>query len=218
MSATDQPHDASPTPRRPGPRQPESPTVRPEDLDGEPVVYVSLAGNSGEEMVLSAGRWPEVVRRWGPHWLLIRGPRRKDCHVVGTSYDLARGADRRFPRLARLLTGAGPRQRVRHVNGNRLDLRDSNLTLRSLGAPRVRPARPPKAPRTPKVKSANPIPPKSVSLGPIAQMALLAVRVRLSRELGRSLTDGETVAYVLTKAMETQHGGDTSPAAESAAA
>jgi hypothetical protein len=85
-------------------------------------VSVTLEGINGEGdvMILDEAQWPRVKLAFGEHWgvLVARGHR----------YVVAHGRQSGM-KLARWLAGARPGQVVRHVNGDNLDLRRSNLVV-----------------------------------------------------------------------------------------
>jgi len=110
---------------------PSAPSSRCAEIDGEPVVYIPLVGKRGEgrEAVVSAWRWPAIEARYGSRWGVVRSARGVHL-VVGYSARAQDAAGVPLPRLSHIVAGAG--QKVAHTNGDTLDCRDGNLSVRSV--------------------------------------------------------------------------------------
>jgi hypothetical protein len=179
-----------------GPRL-KDPQVRCGYLEGERVVYVPLSGaGHGREMIVSADRWAEVASQWGAVWLIVRNG--DEERVVSTSPALAKRTGTRFPRLSRLLTGATRKQRVKHRNGDHLDLRDSNLFVVDIHPPRQSKARKARAPRVVETEDRASV----VALTPLAKLALGVLKLKLRGRAGAPRSDAAVVEDALCKALD----------------
>lgn len=103
------------------------------DDGGQPIAIVPLA--NGRTAMIDRGNWEALLcAGLTPHWT---------CNDNGTgcAYVRAHGRDNTVT-IARVITGAGRGRIVRHRNGDRTDLRRSNLYVLGAATPKGSPTSP----------------------------------------------------------------------------
>jgi hypothetical protein len=108
--------------------------------DGESVAFIPLFGVDGEGrfVLVDAEAAPGIIQEHGIDWCLNQnGQGQEYVRKGGKAFAKVAGQKTKQPTvtLARLICGATGRQRVGYRNGNRLDLRRSNLAIEGAGSP-----------------------------------------------------------------------------------
>lgn len=100
------------------------------DEHGQPIVLVPLA--TGHTARVDLADWEALLLRGvSPNWT-------RNTAVAGFAYVRARGPGRGLVMVAREIVGARPREIVSHRNGDRTDLRRSNLKISTGGRAKAR--------------------------------------------------------------------------------
>jgi len=109
----------------PSARAPKRQPIFTSDENGASVVLVPLA--TGQTARVDPADWEALLLRGiSPNWT-------RNTAGPGFAYVRARGPGRGLVMIAREVVGARPREIVSHRNGDRLDLRRSNLKLSTGG-------------------------------------------------------------------------------------